>query len=115
MCSVRSVLTFCVISYHGSRSLPIEEESGGSGCECNRGREGEADEEQESSVPGTKEKGTDQLHGSSALLASVSVCACVHLLIFLRSPDQLNSCIPSPYVHTLAQVWRNTVKLFDLV
>lgn len=56
-CVVCGASSFFFITYHGSRGLPIEEESGGSGCECNRGREGEAEEEQENSIPGTKEKG----------------------------------------------------------
>lgn len=91
MCSVWCFFQIFCTTYHGSRGLPIEEESGGSGCECIRGREGEAEEEQESSVPGTKEKGNRRglagwLAGSaggficSAQLASLerdSVCVCV--------------------------------------
>lgn len=90
MCSVWCFFNF-YITYHGSRGLPIEEESGGSGCECNRGREGEAEEEQESSVPGTKEKGNRRgltgclgwLVASSALLHwhHWSVTLCVMCLI----------------------------------
>lgn len=57
MCSVWCFSNLFSTTYHGSRGLPAEEESGGSGCECDRGREGEAEEEQASVVPGTKEKG----------------------------------------------------------
>lgn len=98
MCSVWCFFIFFT-TYHGSRGLPTEEESGGSGCECNRGREGEAEEEQESSVPGTKEKGNrrravglDGLAGGficSTLLASlerdfVRVCVWVCLISFTK-------------------------------
>lgn len=58
---------------HGARGLPIEEESGGSGCECIRGREGEAEEEQESIVPGTKEKGNGEPGWLLHLLSSTGV------------------------------------------
>lgn len=76
MCSVGCPFVFKFSSIlfaatcHGARGLPIEEESGGSGCECDRGREGEAAEEQESIVPGTKEKGNRR--GLAALLRLLS-------------------------------------------
>ncbi|KAK7901909.1 hypothetical protein WMY93_018678 [Mugilogobius chulae] len=46
------VLSITALNFSG-----ISEESGGSGCECIRRGEGETEQEQESSVPGTKEKG----------------------------------------------------------
>ena len=113
-CVVCGASTIFSITYHGSRGLPIEEESGGSGCECNRGREGEAEEEQESSIPGTKEKGNRRGAGwlaggfiCSAPLASLesdSVCVCVCVSLHLPQLDyldQLSSEVASSHVHRL--------------